>query len=189
MAAPELGRRLVHVAGGFPVALYWLGWLSWPELRALYLVGVTLAAALEAARLVAGVDWWVYHRLTREYEADNPAGYALYVVGSALVALAFEPRIAVPAILALAVVDPVSGLLSARERRPMKRPRALAVTFVLAGLIAAAFVPPPAAVAGAAATTLADGATPVVEGYVIDDNVGIPVGAALAMWLTLQLPL
>lgn len=189
MDAPELGRRLVHASGAVVPAAYLAGWLTWPELRLLYLGGVLLAVGLEALRLLVGVDWWVFRELTREYEADNPAGYALYVAGAAAVALAFEPRVAVPAILALALVDPVSGLLSAPERRPVKRPRVLAVTFALAGAIAAAFVPLPAAVAAAVATTLADGATPVVAGYVIDDNVGIPIGSAVAMWAVLQVPL
>lgn len=188
MAASELGRRLVHVAGGFPVALYLLGWLDWPGVRWLYLGGIALAVALEALRLLVGIDWWVFRELTRAYERDNPAGYALYVVGSAAVALAFEPRVAVPAVLMLALVDPVSGLLAAPERRAVKRPVVLAVTFAFAGAIALAFVPLPAAVAGAAAATTADGATPVVRGYVIDDNLGIPVGAGVAMWLVLQWP-
>ena len=189
MVAPELGRRLVHVSGAAVPALYLAGLLTWPELRLVYLAGTAVAVALEALRLVAGLDWWAFRELTREYEADNPAGYALYVVGSAAVVLAFEPRVAVPAVLALALVDPVSGVLSAPERRPVKRPRVLAVTFAMAGAIAAAFVPLPAALAAAAATTVADGATPVVGGYVVDDNLGIPVGSAVAMWAVLQVPL
>jgi len=186
MATDERLRRVFHVSGSWPVALYLLGWLAWPQVRLVYLAGIVTAVGLEALRLSGTVDWWVFERLTRDYEQTNPAGYALYVVASGVVALAFAPRIAVPAILLLAVVDPISGLLSAPERRPVKRPLALAVTFGLSGLIARLFVPLPAALAAAVVTTLADGATPVVRGYVIDDNVGIPVGAALAMWVALQ---
>lgn len=188
MAHGELGRRLVHVGGGFPVYFYLLGWLHWPQVRAIYLLGIGAAVVLEAVRLFVGVDWWIYRELTREYEQENPAGYALYVVGAAAVALAFAPQIAVPAVLMLAVVDPVSGLLTGVQRRRIKRPRVLAVTFALAGVIALAFVPLPAAVAGAALATVADGATPVVRDYVVDDNLGIPIGAAVAMWAALQLP-
>lgn len=189
MAADEFSRRLVHASGAIFPTLYLADLVSWPGLRLIYLAGTALAVALEVLRLGVGVDWWVYRELTREYEVDNPAGYALYVVGSAAVVLAFEPVVAVPAVLALAIVDPVSGVLSAPERRPLKRPHVLVVTFALAGTIAAVFVPLPAALAAAAATTVADGATPVVAGYVIDDNIGIPVGSAIAMWAVLQLPL
>ena len=188
MPDSELGRRLVHAAGGFPAALYLLNWAAWPTIRLLYLAGVALAVALEAARLVGRVDWWVYRELTREYEQDNPAGYALYVVGAAVAVLAFAPAVALPAILMLAIVDPVSGLLSSDERRPVKRPLVLAVTFTLSLAIAWPFVPPHAAAAGAALATLADGATPEVRGHVVDDNLGIPVGAAVAMWAALRLP-
>lgn len=188
MAASELGRRVVHVIGGFPVALYLLDWLAWPQVRLLYLGGISVAVALEALRLLGGVDWWIFRELTREYEQANPAGYALYVIGSTAVALAFAPRIAVPAVLMLAIVDPVSGLLAEREGRGVKRPLVLAVTFALAGAIALAFVPLPAAMAGAAVATAADGVTPVVRGYVIDDNLGIPIGSGVAMWVALHLP-
>lgn len=188
MAESELGRRAVHVAGAWPVALYLLELLTWPQVRLVYVGGIALAVALEIARLVVGVDWWIYRKLTREYEQDGPAGYALYVVGSAAVALAFGPTVAIPAVLMLAVVDPVSGFLSSDERRPVKQPPILALTFALAGAIALLFVPLHAAVAGAALATAADGATPVVRGYVVDDNLGIPVGAAVAMWAALQLP-
>lgn len=189
MVDDELGRRLVHVSGAVFPGLYLVELVTWPQLRLVYLAGTALAVGLETLRLVVGVEWWIYRELTREYEVDNPAGYALYVVGSALVILAFEPRIALPAVLALAIVDPVSGLLSTAERRTVKRPAALAVTFALTGAIAVVFVPLPAAIAAAAATTVADGATPMVAGYVIDDNIGIPVGAALAMWLVLRVPI
>jgi len=188
MAGGEIGRRLVHVGGGFPVALYFLDWLSWTEVRWLYLAGLALAAVLEAARLLGEVGWWVYEELTRDYEAENPAGYALYVVGSAFVAFAFAPRIAIPAILMLAIVDPVSGLLADAGQQPIKRPGVLAVTFALAGTIALSFLPLHAAIAGGVLATVADGATPVVRGYVIDDNLGIPISAGVAMWVALQLP-
>lgn len=189
MATSELARRLVHAGGGFPIVLFLVSWLSWPQVRLVYLGGVIVALALEAVRLFVGVDWWVYRELTREYERENPAGYALYVVGAAVVALAFEPQVGVPAILMLAIVDPVSGVLATPGSRMIKRPTVLAVSFALAGVIAVAFVPLRAAIAGALVAALADGATPVVRGYVIDDNFGIPVGAALAMWLVLGLPL
>jgi len=191
MAADEIRRRLVHVGGAVvPLAylidlhlLATVDLVTWPRLRVLYLAGSVLAVVLEFFRLVVGVEWWVYRQLTREYEQENPAGYALYTVGSAIAALAFEPRVAIPALLALAVVDPMSGLLSRRSYRRIKRPTVLVVTFLLSGIFAAAFVPLPAAALGALAVTVADGVKPTVGDVVLDDNFTIPVGASLAIWL------
>lgn len=188
LARDEVRRRFVHVGGAvFPLA-YLAGLLSWDELRIVYVLGVFLTLVLEFARLVVGLDWWVFRELTREYERSNPAGYALYVVGSTVAVLAFEPAIAVPAVLTLALVDPVSGLLSDNEFREPKRPAVLAVTFAFAGGIALAFVPLLPALLAAAVTTLADGFTPVVRGHAIDDNLSIPIGTAMAMWVGLWLP-
>ncbi len=53
-------------------------------------MALVVVCVLEAVRLTTGLDWVVYDRLTREYEQDNPAGYALYIVGIAIVAFAVE---------------------------------------------------------------------------------------------------
>jgi dolichol kinase len=34
-----------------------------------------------------------------------------------------------------------------------------------------------------------EAARSVIAGYVIDDNLAIPIGAGVAMWLALQLPI
>lgn len=183
----EVRRRLLHVSGTASVFAFLAGLLTWPQVRVVYVLGLLLTAALEFARLVLGLDWQLFRELTREYERSNLAGYALYVVGSTAVVLYFGPTIAVPAVLILGLVDPVSGLLARNEFREPKRPAVLAITFVLSGLIAAAFVPPVPAVLAAAVTTVADGVTPVVRGHVIDDNLTIPIGAAVAMSVGLWL--
>lgn len=184
----EVRRRLVHVSGVVFPLLYLGGLLTWPELRIVYLAGLALGAALEFGRLVVGLDWWLFRQLTREYERSNLAGYFLYTLGSTVAVLVFEPRVALPAVLMLCLVDPASGLLATNEFPDPKRPAVLAVTFLLAGLIALLFVPLPAAILGAATTTVADGLTPVVRGHAIDDNLTIPIGAAVAMWVGLRLP-
>lgn len=190
MAAGEAARRLVHASGAVVPALYLLDVITWGTVRALALVATVVVLVLEFVRLRATVDWWlyrqfdrlVYRRLTRDYEEDNPGGYALFVIGGTVTALVFGPRIAVPAFLMLAIADPVSGLLSDNEFGEPKRPAVLAVTFALCALIAAPFVPPVPALLAALVATLADGLTPVVAGYVIDDNLTIPIGAGAVMW-------
>lgn len=187
--ADELARRLVHASGAVVPGAYlvneaFVGWpyLAWdPYVHYVLYFGVVATVALEFARLVVGIDWVVFDKLTREYEQDNPAGYALYVFSGSVTGLVFEPTVAIPAILMLTLADPVSGALSADELRTVKRPHVLVVMFALCTAIAAAFVSLPAAVLGGLAAMLADGVKPVVAGYVVDDNLTIPLVAAGAM--------
>ncbi|QLG28454.1 dolichol kinase [Halorarum halophilum] len=185
----ELGRRAVHASGtGIPL-LYVLDLLTWRGLQ-LFLVACTVVAfVLEFLRLVVGLDHAVYDRLTREYEANNVAGYALYMVGMAIAAFAFEPRVAVPAMLMLSIGDPVSGYLGSNDATTAKELGVLGVMFLVCFALAVPFTTAAgqllagvaAAAAGALGATVADGLKPVIRGYVIDDNLTIPPVAGLAM--------
>jgi dolichol kinase len=189
----ELKRRAVHASGvGFP-ALYLLELAEWRTVSLVLVVASVVAAGLEAVRLGVGLDWAVYETLTREYERENVAGYALYMFSMTAVAWLFEPRVAVPGMLMLAIGDPVSGLLGSNEAGRAKRVGVLgamfAVCFALAAPILVGTAPlVPALVAaavGAAGATIADGFTPVLYGYVLDDNLTIPPAACLGIWLVL----
>ena len=192
----ELKRRLVHASGtGLPV-LYLLGWLSWRQLGYLLLFGSAVAGVLEILRLYVGLDWAIYDELTREYEQDNPAGYALYMFSQTAVALIFGPGIAIPGMLMLTIGDPISGILSSNRVSQAKRVTTLAAMFVVCFALAWPFVrpvapsPPVAVVAssvGALGATVADGFKPVVAGYVVDDNASIPPMASVGIWVVLAL--
>ena len=185
----EFERRLIHASGtGLPL-LYVLDLVTWREFGLVMLACSAVAAALEFVRLVVGVEWAIYDRLTRPYEQENVAGYGLYMFSITAVVLVFAPHVAVPAALMLTIGDPVSGLLSAsREAGEHKRPRTLAAMFLVCLGVSAPFLVPAAgtvvglgaSVAAAAAATVADGLTPVIAGYVIDDNASIPPTAAVA---------
>lgn len=177
----ELARRLVHASGAVVPALYLTDLLSWRAVQSLLVAGMVTAVVLESVRLFVGLDWFVFRKLTREYEQDGVAGYALYALSSGATALAFAPRFAVPAMLMLMLGDPVSGLVAGEEFRTVKRPRVLAVMFGVSATIAAVFVPLGAAVLGGLAAMVADGVKPMVRGHVVDDNLTIPVFAAVAM--------
>ncbi|ADJ13517.1 diacylglycerol/polyprenol kinase family protein [Halalkalicoccus jeotgali] len=181
----EIGRRLVHASGALAPASYLLGVLTWAQLGWILAFGVVLAMGLEFVRLRSGLEWWIYENLTREYEHEKVAGYALYMVGMAVVALAFPPAIGVPAMFMLAIGDPVGGYLG--KGAATKSPVALGAVFVVCLLFALAFVPPIVAVCGALAATAADGYLLSIREYVVDDNLTIPIGAALAMWLGVTL--
>jgi len=185
----ELRRRGVHASGSVLPLAYLLdahlaaGILSWERLQLLLVAGTLVAAVLEALRLTGRVEWRIFDALTRPYERDNVAGYALYAVGMTVAGWAFPPEIGVPAMLMLTVGDPISGLLSSGGLS--KKRSVLVVMFAVCGLIALPFVRPAAALAGALVATLADGVKPVVAGYVVDDNLTIPVGGGAAMAVVL----
>ncbi len=186
---PELGRRVVHASGaGFP-GLYVCSLVDWSTLRLILVAFAGTAVALEVFRLSVGLDWAVYDRLTREYEQDNPAGYALYAVSMAGVGVVFSPPVAVPGMLMLAVADPVSGLLGSAGVREWKAPGVVVATFGVSFLLAAPFtvdargptVGALAAAVGAVGAAAADGYKPRVFGFVVDDNATIPVLGCLGV--------
>ncbi|QZY00743.1 dolichol kinase [Halobaculum rubrum] len=200
----ELKRRAVHVSGtGFPV-IYLLGLVTWRQLQALLVAATVGVFVLEFLRLVVEIDYGplnrVYDELTREYEADNVAGYALFMVGATLAALAFappygpdvvafEPPLAVSAVLMLSVGDPISGYLGSNDATTAKEVGVLAVMFLVCFALAVPVTVPhagtvvgvAAAAAGALGATVADGLKPVIRGYVVDDNLTIPPAAGAAM--------
>lgn len=189
----EVGRRLVHASG----AVFPLGYLlaervaavpaDWRAFQAVVLAGVALAAVLEALRLRVGLDWWIFEQLTREYEQEKVAGYALYALSFGVLVVAFRPAIALAAMLMLSFADPVGGILAGEDPIPVKRPLALAGTFLVCLAVGAALLPIAAAVAAAAAATVADGVFFEVREYVIDDNLTLPLSAAAAAWLAIRL--
>ncbi|ELZ90809.1 hypothetical protein [Haloferax volcanii] len=191
----EVKRRLVHASGSGMPLLYLLGLVEWRTLGYLFVFLAAVVSVLELLRLFGGLEWAVYDELTREYEQDNVAGYALYVYSQTAVALVFGPHIAVPGMLMLTIGDPISGLMGSAPVGELKSARTLAAMFAVCFALAAPFVIPVsgvvagglAAATGAAGATLADGAKPVVAGYVIDDNLSIPPVACTAIAATLWL--
>lgn len=177
----EVERRLVHVSGVvFPLA-YIVGITTWTQTQVIFVGGSLLALTLETLRLHSGLDWDIFETLTREYERDNPAGYALYTISSTTVVLVFSPNVAIPAILMLMVGDPIIGVFGSGEVGSVKPVSVLFSMFGICVLIALPFVSPVPAICGAIAATAADGAKPVIATYVIDDNLTIPPAAALAI--------
>jgi dolichol kinase len=193
--ASELRRRAVHAAGTGLPALYLLGWVDYRTFRILLVVGVVAVFTLEFLRLVVGVTHWIYEELTREYEADNVAGYALYFVGAAVAGLLFPPAIGVPSFLMLSIGDPISGILGSADAGTTKAAGVLAVMFGVCFALAVPFTVPllgrwpgvAVAAAGALGATAADGLKPVIAGYVIDDNLTIPPAAGAGMWAAMRL--
>lgn len=196
----EIARRFVHASTSvIPLSYLCLEWVFWRDVQLFLAVALLAAFGLEVVRLSIGLEWRIFGRLTRSYEQENFAGYFLGAVGLTVVAFAFSPPgatvlttgvaespVAVPAMLMLTIADPFSGLLGSGELRASKQAWVLLATFGLSTLIAAPFVSTAPAVAGGIATTVADGIKPVVRGYVIDDNLTIPVSAAIVMFIVVE---
>jgi dolichol kinase len=182
----EVARRLVHASGAILPTAWVVGQLDavpelpWQVVRYVLVLATVVALGLEIIRLFVGLDWAIFEKLTREYEQENLAGYALYIIGGTFAGLLFVPAVAVPAMYMLTIGDPISGLLGSGELRRVKRLRVLGTMFVVSLAFALPFLPVVAALGAAAASTLADGVKPVVATYVIDDNLTIPIFASAA---------
>lgn len=188
--ADEVARRLVHASGSTVPLAHLLApdLVTWTVVKGFLALAVAVVIVLEYLRLSVGLDWAIYDRLTRDYEQNNPGGYALYVVGMAIVAWSvgiagMTTDIALPAMFMLTVGDPISGLLGSADASNVKQAWVLLVMFGVCTLLAAPFVPTVAAILGGAAATFADGVKPRIAGYVVDDNFSIPVLGAAAMWV------
>jgi len=201
LASGEIQRRFVHASGALVPLAYVAGVVGWRVVQGVFVLGAAVAFVLEVLRLYVGLDWAIYDRLTREYESDNPAGYALYMLSMAGVALLCPSWAALPGMFMLAVGDPISGLLSSRSADEVKSPSTLLAMFVVSFGLAAPFLLAPAlgvgvrggvvlapavgaltAALGAAGATVADGVKPVVATYVIDDNLTIAPVACALIW-------
>lgn len=177
-------RRLVHFSGTVVPAAYLVGALEWSHVRLLLAVAAVTAVVLESVRLYVGLDWAVFDRLTRHYEQENPAGYALALVGAALVGLILPPAIAVPSLLVLTVADPIAGVLGDVDNVDNRKAGwVMVTTFLVCVAITVALLPLRAVVPVSAVVVLADAVKPRVFGFVIDDNFSIPAGAAVTAWL------
>jgi len=192
-AEVEFERRLVHSGGTLYPVPYLLGWFTWTETRYFLVAALAVVLALEFLRLVIGLNHWLYRKLTREYETDALAGYALYQVSMTGAVLLLEPTLAIPAMWMLSVGDPVSGALGDNEATEAKRPAAWVAMFLVCFGLAVPFTIPAfgpdvgvvVAMAGAAPAAVADGLPPMIRGVAVDDNLTIPPAAAGGMLLAL----
>lgn len=187
MISEHVGRRLFHALGSLIPITYIIGLVEWRYIVILTWVGLGLAAVLEFVRLFLGYKF--LSSLYRDYESENIAGYAIgttgiFVAVNLFGVLAEDPMIASVSILMLTIVDPIVGVMGTGELRNIKPPHILATTFLLSFLIGVIFLSPLISAAGALGTTLADGAKLRIKGYVIDDNLTIPIYAGVLMTVT-----
>ena len=191
--ADELKRRAVHASGAGLVALYLLAarfdlGLTWDRFQLLMGLLAAGTIALEFLRLQVGLELSLYDSLTREYEQNQFAGYGYYMLSMTVAVLFFEPRVALPVMLMLAIGDPISGTVSDDSLKFVKGPKVLVTMFVVSTLIAVPFLHerPLAVVAAAIGATVADGVKLKVGELIVDDNLTIPIYAGLLATLVLE---
>lgn len=188
-AASEISRRAVHISGASLPLLYLLELVTWRQLRYVMIVVAAAVVVLEFLRVGVGLNHPLYDHLTREYEQDAVAGYAYYILGMATVALLFGPGVTIPAMVMLAVGDPISGALGDNGPHEHKRPAVVAAMFGVCFLLAVPFtvawsdapVGAAAAAGGALLAAIADGIKPIVRGVAVDDNLTLPLAAAVGI--------
>ena len=179
-------RRLFHAVGGLGLIAFVQ--VTGPEsVLALAGIGGGLVAALllDWARLrFVGANtafFRMFSRLASPREAAGIASSTWYLAGALAVLVIFPPPLFVPSILVLAFADPaasVVGRIWGRRRLGKGTWEGTGVFF----LVSAGVLTPLAGV-GAGLFAAAGAAAAEVLPTRLDDNVVVPLGTALALWL------
>ena len=190
--AINLKRKLWHFsAGAFMVSV--LIW-NYPSKRIpLLILGGSSVVLFVIDILRFGTPWGgqlfraYFGQLAGKKEEEGPNASFFYAVSLLVAVLLFEPRIAMGAIISLAVGDPVAGIVGTLFGRLRVKGKAvegavanLAVSFLLIDLLVRS---PWIALAGAAAGA----AVELAHIPKVDDNLSVPIVSGLAMTIVSSL--
>jgi dolichol kinase len=188
----NLKRKLWHFsAGAFLVSV--LIW-NYPSKRiALLILGGSSVLLLIIDILRFGTGWGrrlfraFFGQLAGRKEEEGPNASFFYAISLFITVLLFGPRIAMGAIISLAVGDPVAGIVGTFFGRT--RIKGKAVEGAIANLVASFFLinllvsSPWTAFAGAASGAIVE----LVHIPKVDDNLSIPIVSGLAMTIVQSL--
>lgn len=179
-------RRLFHAAGGLAIVAFVQ--VTGPEsIQALAGIGGGLVTALllDWARLrFVGANtafFRMFSRLASPREAAGIASSTWYLAGALAVLVIFPAPLFIPSILVLAFADPaasVVGRIWGRHRLGKGTWEGTGVFFMVS---AGVLIPLAGVGAGLFAAAVAAAAEVLPTG--LDDNVVVPLGTALALWL------
>ncbi len=215
LLAKEVSRKSIHMAGFLiPVAYYFF--IPRVPLLLVLGAGVAVAAFLELIR-TSGNPIFPKILLRTHEEKGVLGGYFFAIVSSFLAVLLFEKNVAIAALLFLSLGDGITGLAGAlltmvagrkeADKRDYEEKRSLpgeityavshpksfllmAVMFVVCGLCGMALYPSltaAAIVAGALGAVAGDAFPWRFFGFVVDDNLSIPLLSGVLMTLALML--
>ena len=188
----ELKRKLLHLILGIVlVTLLMFGFIETIHVFILTIIAIIIPL-LNKRFNVPGMNWFL-----KNFERDENLkifpgkGFIFYLIGSLLVLLFFPLDIAMPAILVLAFADSVGhlfGMKFGKIPHPFVSTKFIEgwivgwIVGLIAGFIGAIiFVPWPEALAAAFFAMLVEGIEIKIGADEIDDNLIIPLVAAIAI--------
>ncbi len=181
MTGQTVWRNLFHFSGiVIPLACIFFG-----KSAAIALSVLLFAASLvvEVLRIKGHLHLSVLEKNIKEKEKKGPTGSFFFLLGSTLTLLFFSERAAVPALLILAVSDPLSSLVGrhlGKTRMLGKSLEGTAAFFLSSLAILFCFALGPAQMVLAA---LVATATELFTRKPLDDNVSIPIVSAAVLML------
>lgn len=190
----EIKRRIVHSTGVFIPVLYLLNIATWTSIGLIISILTTTVLILEYYRLKKNYTNIIYKRLTRPYESEKIAGYALYMVGMLIAWILYSPIAAVSGMLLLSLGDPISGIIGSLKNENNKWIIRFSVIIIFALIILPLNISELGytigtitAILGALSAFVVDEFKPKINGQIIDDNLTIPVVSGLIITVILYL--
>ncbi|MBL7055828.1 hypothetical protein ISS07_02865 [Candidatus Woesearchaeota archaeon] len=186
----ETKRQLFHMFFGiFLVILLMYGFVDEQILFFLIVLGIIVSFASKKHKIP--IIYWFLERFEREKDLGTfpGKGVIFYLIGVFLVVSFFSLEIALPAILILALGDSVSNMLGVRFGRvnhpftDKKTLEGLLSGFFAGFLGALYFLPWPEAIMASSFAMLAEGIELKVGLEPVDDNIIIPLVAAISVSL------
>lgn len=186
----EIRRQIFHLLmGALIVVLYQIKILTINIVFIIFLIG--LIFSLISFKYRIPVIYWFLKNLEREQDLkENPGkGTMMYITGVLIVLLLFDEKIALAAIMILAVGDSVSHMVGkyfGKRKYRLENPKHIegtAVGIFLASIAASLFVSSTLAFLGSAVAMVTEAIELRIGKTMIDDNLVIPVIAGLVMHL------
>ena len=185
----EVNRKLLHMfLGVVLVALLMFGIVGKEHLFGLLVVMLVLSM-LSKKYNIPIISWLLRNFEREDYVKKFPGrGFIFYIIGSLLVLVFFPMDIAMPAILILAFADSIGHLFGIRygkRKHPYVKTKFVEgwIAGLIAGFIAAfVFVPWHEALAASFFAMLVEGIEVKIGAEEVDDNLIIPLVAAIAIW-------
>ena len=185
----EVKRKILHLLFGALIVILLMFEIIEKLHLLILLILFFVISILSKKYRIPGVDWFVQNFERDAYIKKFPGrGFVFYVLGSLLVLSFFSLDIAMASILVLAFADSIGhlfGIKYGKRRHPYVSTKFIEGWIVgfIAGFIAASVIVPwHEALAASFFAMLVEGIEIKVGADDIDDNLIIPLVAAIAIW-------